>query len=241
MSDDDTDTDDGAGGWEASAQAWIAAQGEAGDWGRRHVLDAPMMARVAAASPASALDVGCGEGRFCRMMAAEGIATVGVDPVGALLARARALHPEGRYLEGRAEALPVPDGAFDLVVSYLTLIDVPDVEAAIPEMARALAPGGRLLIANLTTFVTADPRGDGAERPPAVVDDHMRERAAWAEWDGLRVRNWHRPLPTYMRLLLGAGLRLTWFDEPLPQGGDPERAARYARAPWFLAMEWRRD
>ena len=225
-------------GWAASAEAWIAAQGEHGDFARRHVLDAPML--EAARSARRALDVGCGEGRFCRMMAGAGIATVGVDPIGALLARARALHPEGDYREGRAEALPVEDGAFDLVVSYLTLIDIPDLRAAIPEMARALAPSGRLLIANLQSYQTAEPEGGRSPGGPTVVGRYMEERAEVYEWSGIRVRNWHRPLSTYMRHLLGAGLRLERFDEPLPSGGDPERVARYRDAPWLLTMEWRK-
>jgi 2-polyprenyl-3-methyl-5-hydroxy-6-metoxy-1,4-benzoquinol methylase len=35
----------------------------------------------------SALDVGCGEGRFCRMIREQGISTVGIDPTRALLER----------------------------------------------------------------------------------------------------------------------------------------------------------
>lgn len=34
------------GGWENSAKAWIADMGEQGDYGRRFVLDAPMIARL---------------------------------------------------------------------------------------------------------------------------------------------------------------------------------------------------
>jgi SAM-dependent methyltransferase len=44
------------------------------------------------------------------------------------------------------------DRTFDLVVSYLRWIDIPDIDAAIPEMARVLAPGSTLLVANLTNF-----------------------------------------------------------------------------------------
>ena len=40
---------------------------------------------------------------------------------------------------------------------------------------------------------------------------------------------------------MGLGLELTHFDEPPPMvGADPIRSARYARAPWFLIMEWRK-
>lgn len=54
------------GGWKASAKAWIADMGEQGDYGRRFVLDAPMIARLRRLNGGRALDIGCGEGRFCR-------------------------------------------------------------------------------------------------------------------------------------------------------------------------------
>jgi ubiquinone/menaquinone biosynthesis C-methylase UbiE len=130
-------------GWQDSADAWIADMGDHGDFGRRYVLDPVMLPRALACAPRRALDVGCGEGRFCRMLRQRGIDTVGLDPTPALLARARARDAGGTYVEGVAEQLPFDDGAFDLVVSYLTLIDIPDVQAAIPEMARVLAPAAR--------------------------------------------------------------------------------------------------
>ncbi|WP_083467713.1 class I SAM-dependent methyltransferase [Methylobacterium tarhaniae] len=226
-------------GWDESAAAWIAGMGETGDFGRTCVLDVPMLARLRGRGFRRALDVGCGEGRFCRRMQDLGIATTGIDPTDALLRRARALDPEGTYLPGRAEALPFADGAFDLVVSYLTLIDIPDIRTAIPEMARVLGPGGTLLIANLTSFATAGgwtEDGDGVRR--FRIDDYLEERAEWAEWHGIRVRNWHRPLSLYLGLLLGQGLVLRHFDEPVPHGGEPAKVARYRRVPWFLVMEW---
>lgn len=231
-------------GWDASAAAWLAAQGPHGDWSRTHVLDAPMLARVDALRPADALDVGCGEGRFCRMLRARGIASVGIDPTVALLARARALDPGGDYRAGRAEALDVPDASYDLVVSYLSLIDIPDFRAAIGDMARVLRPGGALLVANLSSFVTAAPgvweRGADGARKHFVLDNYLEQRADWAEWAGIRIRNWHRPLSAYMAAFLDAGLVLRWFDEPAASGADPARAARHRRVPWFVTMEWRR-
>ncbi|KMO39255.1 class I SAM-dependent methyltransferase [Methylobacterium aquaticum] len=226
-------------GWDESAAAWIADMGEEGDFGRSHVLDAPMLARLRDRGFRRALDVGCGEGRFCRMLRDLGIAPVGIDPTDALLRQARARDPAGTYRPGRAEALPFADGAFDLVVSYLTLIDIPDVRAAIREIARVLAPGGTLLIANLTSLSTAGAwtmDADGIRR--FRIDGYLEERAEWAEWHGIRVRNWHRPLSLYMRLLLEQGLALRHFDEPAPHRGDPERIARHRRVPWFVMMEW---
>ena len=77
-------------GWDDSAEAWIADMGDKGDFSRRHILDAPMLARIRGRGFQTALDVGCGEGRFCRMLAGEGIATTGIDPTARLLDAARA-------------------------------------------------------------------------------------------------------------------------------------------------------
>jgi ubiquinone/menaquinone biosynthesis C-methylase UbiE len=163
--------------WQASADAWIADMGEFGDFGRRHVLDPVMLARTLLRSPEKALDVGCGEGRFCRMLKSHGVGVTGIDPTPALLAAARARDPECTYLEAEAERLPFDDNAFDLVISYLSLIDIPDMQAAILEMARVLNPGGAVLIANLNSFNTACSgwvKGDAGEHLYFPIDNYLQ-------------------------------------------------------------------
>jgi SAM-dependent methyltransferase len=231
-------------GWDESASAWIADMGTSGDYGRQFVLDPPMIARLKGRSFREALDIGCGEGRFCRMLRELGIKAVGIDPTEALVRHARQQDPEGDYRIGRAEALDFPDQSCGLVVSYLTLIDIPDVQKAIAEMDRVLHPGGTLLIANLTSFNTAGPPSgwlqDGDGNPRFFIDHYMEERAEWVSWRGIRIQNWHRPLSTYMSLLLGRGLELRYFSEPSPVGGDPGKAELYRRVPYFLIMEWQK-
>ena len=229
-------------GWDASAAAWIADMAEGGDYSRRHVLDAPMLARVRLSGAANALDVGCGEGRFCRMLRAEGIEAIGIDPTAALLAEARARDPGGRYEQARAEALPFADAGFDLVVSYLTLIDIADIDSAVAEMTRVLRPGGRLLVANLNPFTTAGGWVEDAQGNRHMqVHDYLSTRADRVGWRGIEIVNWHRPMHRYMQAFLAQGLRLVHFDEPAPHGGDPDRARRYRDCPYFHLMEWARD
>ena len=231
-------------GWQSSAQAWITDQGEKGDFGRRYVLDPVMLPRALARSPQNALDIGCGEGRFCRMLSPHGVAVTGLDPTPALLEAARARDPQGTYIEAPAERLPFPPETFDLVVSYLSLIDIPDIATAIPEMARVLKPGGALLIANLNSFNSAcGDNGwvkDWKGQPQHYrVDNYMDERSMWLDYRGIRIQNYHRPFSTYMQALLSTGLRLIHLDEPQPTpDAPPVRAAKYRRAPHFLVMEW---
>lgn len=243
-------SDEGAAAWNASAPAWIDLVNGSGDPGRVHVLDAPMIAHAVASGAKTALDVGCGEGRFCRMLAREGIVATGLDPVPTLLEHARVAGPDGTYVEGVAEALPFDDARFDLVVSYLSMIDIPDFRTAISEMGRVLAPGGTMLVANLCPHVTAvasDAREDEDRWIVAddgdtkfMMDNYLKEFHYFISFGPIRLRNHHRPLSSYMAALLDAGLILKHFEEPSYTGPDRAAAARYARAPWFNLMVWRK-
>src|SRR5512140_2731624 len=98
-------------GWQSSANAWIADMGEHGDFGRRYVLDPVMLPRALMRSPSKVLDVGCGEGRFCRMIKRRGIRVTGIDPTQALIAAARARDPDSVYIKAAAESLPFRDSS----------------------------------------------------------------------------------------------------------------------------------
>lgn len=115
-----------------------------GQWAPK-VADA---AQIAAGD--SVLDVACGTGALAREAAprvAPGGRVTGVDPSAGMLAVAARIAPSIDWREGVAEALPFPDGAFDVVVSQFGLMLFADRDLAAREMLRVLAPGGNLAVA----------------------------------------------------------------------------------------------
>jgi len=97
------------------------------------------------------LDVACGTGIVARL-AAERVGPTGqvsgLDVNAAMLGVARSL-PSGvpiKWYETSAESVPLPDGAFDVVFCQLGLQFMADKAAALREMRRMLAPGGRVYI-----------------------------------------------------------------------------------------------
>ena len=98
------------------------------------------------------LDVGCGTGNQSIPAARAGAIVTGVDIAPNLLVQAEArAKDEGliiRFLEGDAEALPVDDGEFDVVMSMFAAMFAPQPKVAAAEMMRVCRPGGLIAMAN---------------------------------------------------------------------------------------------
>ena len=91
------------------------------------------------------------------------------------MARAVAAQAPIEWVEGNAMSMPLPDAAFDAVVCQQGLQFIPDKLAALHEMRRVLAPGGRLVLSvwrsvahapGFRVLEEALARRIGAERPP---------------------------------------------------------------------------
>jgi len=91
------------------------------------------------------LDVGCGKGRFARVLAERypGASLVGFDLAEAMLRHV----PVGvGACAGSMTALPFPSGIFDCAYATESLEHAVDIQAAVAEMCRVVRPGGRIVI-----------------------------------------------------------------------------------------------
>jgi SAM-dependent methyltransferase len=184
------------------------------------------------------LDLGCGEGQIARL-AVEGGAdlVVGLDAAAAQLVEAVRRGGGVRYARGRAERLPFADEAFDAVVTCLVLEHVSDLDGAVAEVARVLAPGGRfVLFANHPLFQTPGSGwiDDQVLDPPEQywrVGPYLPESVTDEEVDaGVNLPFFHRPLSRYVNALAARGLLVTHMGEPPPPPGFLARAPEYAGA-----------
>jgi demethylmenaquinone methyltransferase / 2-methoxy-6-polyprenyl-1,4-benzoquinol methylase len=119
-------------------------------WKRQTVDLALAGARKAAGRP-RVLDLCCGSGDVCFLAEDRGAASVtGVDFTLPMLAVARRRRSEGNRRSGFAQAdalaLPFADGTFDVITISYGLRNIADLERALAEMRRVLAPGGRAVV-----------------------------------------------------------------------------------------------
>lgn len=115
------------------------------------------------------LDLATGTGLLALLMSRRAREVTGCDVTPEMLEKARARVSEGgqgniRFVEAEAATLPFPDDSFDLVTCRAAFHHFPDPRAALAELFRVLAPGGRVVIADVVGYY-----GPGQER-------HIRER-----------------------------------------------------------------
>ena len=91
----------------------------------------------------TALDAGCGSGRYLQALADRGANAIGVDLSAAMLERAR--DSTTRIARADLRALPFDAMSIDLVMCGLALGDFAEIELALAEIARVLRPGGHAI------------------------------------------------------------------------------------------------
>lgn len=117
----------------------------------RELEDELLLAAAGDVRGCRVLDVGCGTGLHLRLFADRGAAGAGVEPAREMLERARErLGGDAHLVQGRAEALPFRDGAFDVVTLITSLEFVADDKAALAEAARVCRR--RLVVAALNAL-----------------------------------------------------------------------------------------
>jgi SAM-dependent methyltransferase len=219
--------------WERNAADWVR-------WARKPGHDSywrfhrDRFLELVPAPGRLTLDVGCGEGRLTRDLTALGHHVVGIDSSPSMLEAGRSEDPGGEYVVGDAAELPFPDGHADLVVAFMSLMDVDDMPEAVRQLARVLEPGGRLVLAVVHPINSAHELDRVHPEDRLVLTDDYFDRRRYSdtiERDGVRMtfESRHWTLEDYFEALLGAGFQV----EALREVGDPQHP-RWSRYPLFL-------
>ena len=114
--------------------------------------------------PVDVVDLGAGTGKLTRALVALGHRVVAVEPLDEMRAELEAAIPGAHAVEGRAEAMPLPDGAADVVASAQAFHWF-DHDDALPEIARVLRSEGRLAL----VWNSRDDRDPWMSRLSAII------------------------------------------------------------------------
>jgi SAM-dependent methyltransferase len=223
--------------WEDHAEWWIELFTEGAD--PEYAEQIMPLAAQELAGCRRVLDVGCGEGQITRLAATTGAAlTVGIDPTWNQLVMATKRAGTSGFARGVASALPFSGAAFEAVVACLVFEHIDDVDLAIAEVSRVLAPGGRFCLFLNHPFTQTPDSGwidDRMIDPPEQywrIGPYLPEAVTIEEIDpGVHVRFVHRPLSRYVNALAANGLYIERMVEPAPPPGFLALAPEYGETP----------
>ena len=212
--------------WDGSAgEHWVAEQARYdrinGGFGDR------VVEVLAPRSGERVLDVGCGNGALSLAigaMVAPGGSVLGLDLSGPMLAAATARARRARltnvsFEHADAQVYPLPEAAFDAIVSRFGVMFFDDPQAAFANLARGLRPGGRLVFACWRDLVANEwlmvPAGAALAHVPMPDLGEPGRPGPFSLADPDRVRS----------ILQGAGFTAMGVDEcrcPMPMGSTVE-------------------
>ncbi len=228
--------------WDAWARKYVVS-GEANwardnpTWGIWGIPEAQVGMLPDDLAGKDAIELGCGTAYVSAWLARRGARVVGVDNSEAQLATARRLQHEYGFdfplLHGNAEAIPYPDASFDFAISEYGACLWADPQRWVPEAARLLRPGGRLVfLVNSFLMALCVPAEDGV----AATDRLLR--AAFGmyriEWPGDFGVEFHLSHGDWIRVLRLSGFEIEDLIEVRPPVG--------ATTPYpFVTLEWARQ
>ena len=184
------------------------------------------------------VELGCGTAYFSAQLAHRGARPVGVDPTPAQLATARRMMEKTGVtfplVEAPGERVPLPDASFDLAFSEFGASLWADPALWIPEAARLLRPGGRLvfLTNSFISYLCAPEEGRIGEtllRP---------QRGAYRmQWPGETGIEYHLSHGDWITLLRASGFEIERLIELFaPEGAQQHEYYDYVTPEW--ASKW---
>ena len=221
--------------WDGMADEWVEggeiAWAQEPAWGNWQLPEEEVGMLPDDMSGMRAIELGCGTGYVSAWMARRGASVVGIDISEKQLATARRLAGEhGVDLvlhHGNAEDVPEPDGSFDFAISEYGAAIWCDPTRWLPEAARLLRPGGRLVFLGNHPLSLICVPADGS--PTAFTLERDYFGLDRLDWSAVEVdpggMEFNRPISSWFRLFRETGFRV---DDYLELQAPEEAEDRYA-------------
>lgn len=228
--------------------------GDQGSEYHREVIFPGVVRMLRLQSGEKVLDVACGQGAFCRLLAEKGASVSGMDAAAPLVNIARERGPASiSYGVGDARKLDfLSENHFDAVVCILAIQNIDQLAPVFAGIARTLKPAGRFVMAMMhpafrgpkfTSWGWDAAAGVQFRRTDRYllprkepIFTHPGQKTGEYTWE------FHRPLQNYVRALRGAGLYVDsleeWPSHKNSDSGPRAPAENQARReiPMFLAI-----
>jgi len=217
--------------------------GEEGDFSRQFILNETIFDLTGNPKGKKILDAGCGTGYLSRLLAKKGAQVTGVEPAQKpykyCLKKEKEQNQGIKYLQADLSELSEFKEEFDVVVSNMVFMDIPDYKTAIKNCISSLKKGG-LFIFSISHPAFPGSDSEWKELGYVKIGDYFDPEPAKQRF-GI---SFDRPISEYVNFVIGSGCSLQKIVEPrLPKPvleKYPETTRNYF-VPQFVIFKFQKN
>ncbi len=225
--------------WANASQEDAERHGDEGDFARQHLLNPALFALLGDVANKKVLDAGSGQGYLCRILARQGAIVTGVEPADAWYRYSferEQREPLGiTYIKQDLSLFTSSKNTFDIVVANMVFMDIPDYQTAIHNCIASLKHGGKFIFSLLHPCFE-EGASEWNKKGYVTVREYLNDYTIKSGY----AYSFHRPLSSYLNLVIDAGCVIQRVLEPqlskdVVQHHGIEHA-RNAYVPQFLVV-----
>jgi len=210
-----------------------------GDFYRKHVINPALFSLLGNVKGKLLLDAGCGEGYLSRYLAKQGAIVTGLEPAEGLINHAIEREQKEKlgitYIKADLSKWKDKEKYFDIVVSNMVFMDIPDYENAIKNCIKVLKPKGLFIFS--ISHPCFDIKGKWEEEKPYVEVSNYFDAYTMQNYIGY---SFHRMLSDYLNLVIKEGCVIKKILEPrlpLEIANTDKKYTRDKNIPNFLLVQ----
>lgn len=187
--------------------------GDEGDFSRQHVLNPTLLTLLGDVEGKHILDVGCGNGYLCRKLTKMGALMTGIEPAESLFQYAIGREKKEQlgilYKQQDLSAYSDPSAVYDVVISNMVFMDIPDYESAINNSIKLLKPSGDFIF-SISHPCFEESGSEWLKKGFIATKEYFNEYSTKQTYGS----SFHRPLSKYLNLLTQNNCSIKHVVEP---------------------------
>jgi 2-polyprenyl-3-methyl-5-hydroxy-6-metoxy-1,4-benzoquinol methylase len=199
--------------WSSVPSNIITDFGDEGDFSRQHILNPTLLGLLGNVKGKPILDAGCGNGYLCRKLAKLGAVMTGIEPADSLFQYAQEKEQSEKlgilYKQEDLSTYSDTSALYDVVISNMVFMDIPDYESAIINCIKVLKSKGDFIFS--ISHPCFEESGSEWHKKGFITTKEYFEEYVTKPTYGY---SFHRPLSKYLNLLIQNNCSIKEIVEP---------------------------
>ncbi|MCA9385597.1 class I SAM-dependent methyltransferase [Candidatus Dojkabacteria bacterium] len=201
--------------WDDGVGYYLGVLSETKDPFKKEIDTPRFLKLLGNVSGKSILDIGCGNGEFCRLLSSKGASVMGLDGSERMIAEAKKVCTNCVYVrcDLMSEVIPFEEDTFDIVTAKMLLMNIASIPLVCKKIRRILKPGGIFAVDVVHPVRTILKKYSKTSIKYDEDLDYFSEKRGEVNFQGAKFPFYYRPVEKYINDILSSGFQLDLIKE----------------------------